>query len=157
VSRPLSLAARQALTAPETDEVFLILLTISAAGLDPPIRVVNDRSGLVSRGATFVAFPFEIALPADDADTLSTVQLRIDNVDRAIVAALRQLTAPPTVTIEVVRAAEPDVIEAGPFAMQLLTADYDALVVTGTLSFEDVLNARFPADDFAPADFPGLF
>jgi hypothetical protein len=157
MSRPLSLAARHALTASETDEVFLILLTIASAEMAVPIRVVNDRANLVSRGATFIAFPFDLVLPTDDGETLSQVQLRIDNVDREIVAAIRQLTTPPDVTLEVVRAAEPDVIEAGPFAMQLVAADYTALVVTGTLAFEDVLNARFPGDDFAPASHPGLF
>jgi hypothetical protein len=157
MSRPLSLAARHALTASETDDVFLILLTIASAEMAVPIRVVNDRANLTSRGSDFIAFPFDLVLPADDGETLSQVQLRIDNVDREIVAALRQLTTPPDVTMEVVRAAEPDVIEAGPFAMQLVAADYTALVVTGTLAFEDVLNARFPGDDFAPASHPGLF
>lgn len=157
MSRPLSLAARRALTGSETDEVFLILLTIASAEMAVPIRVVNDRANLTSRGNAFIAFPFDLVLPADDGETLSQVQLRIDNVDREIVAALRQLTTPPDVTMEVVRAAEPDIVEAGPFAMQLVAADYTALVVTGTLAFEDVLNARFPGDDFAPASHPGLF
>lgn len=153
----LSLAARRAVTARETDELFLILLTIGVGLIDPPIRVVNDALALTSRGVEFIAFPFEITLPGQDAETVRRVSLRIDNVDRAIVAALRMLAAPPTVTIEVVRRAEPDVIEAGPFDMKLVAGVYDASQVEIELGFEDVLNARFPADDFAPADYPGLF
>lgn len=153
----LSLAARRAATAAETDELFLVLLTIGQGLLDPPIRVVNDALALTSRGAAFIAFPFEIALPADDPETVRRVTLRIDNVDRAIVAALRSLAAPPRVTIEVVRRAEPDIVEAGPFDMQLVAGTYDASQVEAELAFEDILNQRFPADDFAPADYPGLF
>jgi hypothetical protein len=157
MSRNLSLAARRAITAQETDELFLVLLTIGAGLIDPPIRVVNDGAALTSRGAQFVAFPFEIELPSEEAETIQRVTLRIDNVDRAIVAALRALLEPPTVSIEVVRRAEPDVIEAGPFDMRIVAGTYDANVVEVELGFEDVLNARFPADDFAPADYPGLF
>jgi hypothetical protein len=157
MSRALSLAARQAVTAQETAEIFLILLSIEAPGMEEPIRVVNDHADCISRGLRFVAFPFEIALPGDDPDNPPTVTLRIDNVDRRIVAALRALDAIATVTIEVVRAAAPDEIEAGPFAMQLAKAIYTALAVEAELAFEDTLNARFPAGSYAPADYPGLF
>ncbi len=155
--RALPLAARRSLTAQETDEIWLVLLTISAPGLAAPIRVVNDRENLTSRGNLFVAFPFEIDLPGDSAEEVQRVTLRIDNVDRQIVAALRLVQTPPTVTLEVVRRAEPDLVEAGPFVLSLAEARYDALTVEGELVFEDVLNAAFPADTYNPADYPGLF
>lgn len=157
MSRTLTIAARRALAAPETDEAFLILLTISAEGLGAPIRVVNDGQGITSRGELFVAYPFELDLPGDDADSVPSVKLRIDNVHREIVASLRALERPPRVAIEVVRAAAPDVVEAGPFHMTLRMAEYDAPSVEGELVFEDVLNARYPADAFVPSDYPGLF
>ena len=157
MSRSLSLAARHAVTAQETAEVFLILLAIDAPGMEAPIRVVNDRADVISRGFHFVAFPFEIDLPGEDPEAPPKVTLRIDNVDRRIVAALRELQGMATVTIEVIRAADPDEIEAGPFAMQLVKATYDALAVQADLAFEDTLNARFPAGSYTPADYPGLF
>lgn len=157
MSRTLSLAARQALTAAETDELFLICLTIGDGYLPAAIRVVNDTLPLDRAAGTFLAFPFEVDLPDDDAETLKNVKLRIDNVDRSIVASLRGIQRVLPVVVEVVRRAEPDVVEAGPFALSLLSATYDALVVEGDLGFEDVLNAKFPADDFSPASHPGLF
>jgi hypothetical protein len=155
--RALSLAAVRSLTAAETDEIWVLLLTIEAPGLDPAIRVVNDRLPLTSRGHTFVAFPFEVDLPGDDAESVQRVTLKIDNVDRQIVLALRSLTEPPSVTLEVVRRGAPDLVEAGPFSLTLADARYDALVVEGDLVFEDVLNAAFPGDTYSPADYPGLF
>ncbi|WP_291299286.1 DUF1833 family protein [Elioraea sp.] len=157
MTRALSLAARQSLTAEETGEAWLILLTIEAEDLASPIRVVNDGQGITSRGNLFVAYPFEIDLPGDDADSVPRVTLKIDNVHRDIVAALRALTSPPSVAIEVVRASEPDLVEAGPFRMTLRQGSYDTLTVEGELVFEDVLNARYPADAYVPADYPGLF
>ncbi|MCX8003361.1 MAG: DUF1833 domain-containing protein [Burkholderiaceae bacterium] len=153
----LSLAARQAVTAQQTDQVFLVLLTIDPGPAAAPVRLVNDAADLVSRGQTFLAFPFEIELPGDDAERLRRVRLRIDNVHRSLVALLRGLAAPPRVTLEVVRAAEPDVVEAGPFDLAFVSAQYDARVIEIELGPEDILNARFPAGDYSPADYPGLF
>lgn len=157
MARALTLAARQSLTAEETDEVWLILLTIAAEGLTEPIRVVNDRADLFSRGQRFVAFPFEIDLPGDDGETVARVTLRIDNVDRRIVEAMRTATGVPALTIEVVRRAAPDVIEAGPFDLSIAEARADALTVEAECVFEDVLSLAFPAGQYTPADYPGLF
>lgn len=155
--RALSLAAKQSLTAQETAEIWLLLLTIDAVGLAAPIRVVNDRQNVTSRGNEFVGYPFEIDLPGDSAETVQRVTLRIDNVDRVIVASLRLVQEPPTVTLEVIRRADPDTVECGPFVMTLAEARYDAQTVEGECVFEDVLNAAFPAHTYNPADYPGLF
>lgn len=157
MSRALSLAARRAVNAQETGEVFLMLLTIAHAELEQPIRVVNDGRNCTSRGHEFIAFPFEISLPGDLEDTLPTVTLTIDNVDRQIVTTLRGIASPPTVSLEVVLASSPDIVEAGPFDMTLKTATYDALTVSGSLAFEDVLNEPFPYDSYLPSNYPGLF
>lgn len=157
MARALTLAARQSLTAAETDEVWLILLTIAAEGLSQPIRVVNDRADLFSRGARYVAYPFEIALPGDDGETVARVTLRIDNVDRQIVEAMRRATGVPGLTLEVVRRAAPDVVEAGPFDLAVVEVRADALTVEAECVFEDVLGLAFPAAQYTPSDYPGLF
>ncbi len=54
-------------------------------------------------------------------------------------------------------ASSPDIVEAGPFNMALVTAEYDALTVTGELAFKDVLNEPFPGHAYVPGDYPGLF
>jgi hypothetical protein len=153
----LSIAARQAVNAQETNEVFLLLLTLDHEDLAEPIRVVNNTEDIVSRGMTFVAYPFEIALPDEDPESVARVTLRIDNVDREIVRSLRALQAPLSVSLEVVLASSPDVVEAGPFNLTLVAAEYDALTITGELAFEDVLNEPFPGHSYVPSEYPGLF
>jgi hypothetical protein len=88
---------------------------------------------------------------------MPNVTLSIDNVDRQIVNAVRALTGPPTVTVSVVLASSPNTIEAGPYQMTLRDASYDSLVVSGTLSVEDMMNEPYPVDLMTPANFPGLF
>ena len=157
MSRTLSLAARKAVNAQETDEVFLLLLTLDHEDITEPVRVVNNTVDIVSQGETYIAYPFEIALPDEDAESVARVTLRIDNVDREIVKSLRSISSPLSVGLEVVMAASPDTVEAGPFNMTLVSAEYDALTVTGELAFEDVLNEPFPGHAYVPSDYPGLF
>jgi len=157
VSRTLSLTARQAVFSQETDQVFLLLLTIAHPDMAVPVRVVNNLEAVTSRGNEFIAFPFQINLPYDKDDQITQVTLTIDNVDQQIVVGVRALSSPPTVTLEVVLAASPDTVEAGPFDFSMKSATYDSLVVEGVLGFEDILNEPFPGNAFTPQNFPGMF
>jgi hypothetical protein len=105
----------------------------------------------------FLPYPFDLTEPDDVTDEIPQVQITIDNVDRSIVNMLRSLSSPPTVTLEVVLASSPNHVEHGPFTLHLRKADYDALVVNGTLDFGDELETAFPAHTMTPTTCPGLF
>ena len=155
--RSLSLATRQALMAQETGEVFLFLVALSHPSMIT-MRFVNNQVDIVSAGETYMAFPFDLTIPDDSADELPRVQLAIDNVDRRIVEAVRTIFSPATLTLKVIRAAEPDVAVAGPYVCALRNVGYNAMTVTGDLwPFEDVNNEIFPQHAFDPAHFTGLF
>jgi hypothetical protein len=153
----LSAPARAALYAQETDQALLPLLTISHADLTQPIRLVADGQNQTSRGNTFIAYPFSIDIPDETGDQPPTPRLTIDNVAEDILVAIRALSSAPTITLEVVLSGSLDTVEAGPFALSLLSVDYDALTITGQLGSEDMLNESFPGDAYTPANFPGLF
>lgn len=153
----LSPAALQAMLSAETDEMFLACVTFTHADMIQPIRVVNDKQDLVRNAGTFQAFAFDIDLPGEGGTGAREVQIKIDNVDRQIVQALRSLAGPPQVTLEVVLASSPNTLESGPHNFRLKSAHYDALVVTGSLGFEsDLLNQPYPAATFTPTNSPGL-
>ena len=101
MSRPVSLTFKQAVNAQETSEAFLILITIDHPDLSQPIRVTSDAVDTTSRSNLFVAFPFELTLPADSEDRPPRASLRIDNVDRQIVQAIRDITSAPSVLMEI--------------------------------------------------------
>ena len=66
MSRNLTPDTRRALNAPETAEIFTVLLTIAHPDLDVPIRVCDGGADVTSRGDTFAAYPFALALPEDE-------------------------------------------------------------------------------------------
>lgn len=157
--RPLSTVAKAAIFAQQTGEVFLVLLDLEHPNFSSTIRVCNNDLAIVSRGYTYVPFPFEISLPDETEDSPPRVSLKIDNVDRRVVTEIRSVVSgsPVTVRLFVVVASSPDTVEAGPFEFSLRDVQYDATKVEGTLLFEDVLNESFPSESFTPARFPGLF
>ena len=157
MSRDISLTAKQAINAPETSEAFLILLTIDHPNLSQPIRVSSDSVDTTSRGNLFIAFPFELTLPNDSDDNAPRATLNIDNVDRQIVQAIRSIPSAPTVLMEIIRGADPDLVEAAFPDFQLRNVTYNSLVVSGELTLEQFLGEPYPAGGFFPANFPGLF
>ena len=150
---------KAALTAQETDQIPLVLLAINHSDLAAPIRVVNNGANITSNGVLFVAFPFEVTLPDDEESTLATVTLTIDNVDRTIVTAVRSMSNDELATCEmdVILAATPNTVEAGPFNFSIKQISYDASKVTAEMAFEDILNEIYPKDDFNPNDYPGMY
>lgn len=143
--------------AAQTSEAFVLLLTFAHPDLAVPIRVCNAGDTLWSGGFEFPHFPFEFELPGEVEGAPPTVRLRICNVDRSIVEAIRSIQSPPTVTLSLVMASSPDTIEAGPFEFTLRDATFDAIIVEGGLAYQDVLNEPFPADQFSPTRTPGIF
>lgn len=147
----------KAINSEHTDEVFLVLLTLSHSEWIAPFHFVNNNENITSRGQEYIAYPFEIILPSSLGDSLPSVTLKIDNVDRRITDELRKVIEPINIQIEVILASEPDIVEVGPFKMEIRSADYETLTIEGTLSFDYGLFDTFPSDEFIPSLYPGLF
>lgn len=154
--RTMSPAAVAATMALNSSEVFLLLLTISHPDLEDDLRFVNNLESVTSNGELFVAFPFEVELPAQKDDSPGEARIRIDNIDRDIVKAVRTLTSPPTVKFEVIMASSPDTVEAEFTGMVLRNTSYDALIVRGVLRFEDLLSEPVSIQ-ITPSRFPAMF
>jgi len=157
VSRSISNIAKEALYSQETGEAFLILLTIDHISLETPIRVCNNASNIVSRGLEFIAYPFELTLPDDRENASPRAKLTIDNIDRQIVKTLRDITSTADVLIEIIRAAEPDIVEAKFINFKLSNVKYDYFKVEGDLTIENFTAEPYPAGIFSPSMFPALF
>lgn len=166
MSRPLSNAAKQAIFAQQTSEVFIILVTIAHETFDNPIRVCSDPfevlpdagvRGIVSRGDEYVFLPFSIELPVQDDSGVARASISVDNITREIVQYVREATSALSITIEVVLASDPDTPEITVADFKLERVTYDALTVSGEISVEYYELEPFPARRFTPSDFPGLF
>jgi len=158
MSRNTSLLFRQAINAPETDQVFLVLVEISDPSFSPPIRVCNNSVDITGpEGNTYLAYNFDISLPDDTEDSAPTCKITIDNVDRALTEGIRTLTSPPTVRTMVVLASTPTVIEADFSDFKLANITYDAMVIEGNITVESYAAEPWPGDSFIPSGFPGMF
>jgi len=157
MSVPISDAAKAAIYAPETDEVFIILITIDHVDLSAPIRVCSDREDLTHAGDLYVAYPFEITLPESSGATFINAKIAIDNVDREIVKTVRSISSAASFDIKIVMASSPEVIELHLPDYQMIHVGYDVLKVTGDLSLENFLDEPYPGDSFTPGLAPGLF
>lgn len=153
----LSTPAKTAAYAQETGEVFIALITISHPSMVVPIRVSSDGVNTVSRGNTFIAFPFEYLPPAMGAGKEPRARLRIDNVDQEIMIKIRSIDTAPTVLVEVVLSSSLDTVETSFPDFELRNVEWDALVVEGDLTLESFLDEPYPAVVFSPATFPGIF
>jgi hypothetical protein len=134
-----------------------LLLELDNSELANPIRVTSNSIDTTHDGNTYVAFPFEIALPDDTDENTPTARLTIDNVSREIVRAVRIVTGPVNVNIKVVLGSDPDTVEAEFPDFQLRDVKYNVLTVEGQLNIERFAQEPFPAGKFDPARFPGLF
>ena len=164
--RPLSNAAKHAIYAQQTDEVFIILATISNPNFEDDIRVCSDPyellpdagvKGVVSRGQEYIYLPFTINLPAQDDTGVAKASISIDNISREIVSAVRKASSSLGITIEIVLASAVDNVEVSVQDFRLERVSYDAFTVSGDISAEYFDLEPFPARRFTPSDFPGLF
>ena len=157
MSRVVSPAAQIAILANETAEAVLILLEITEASLDEPIRVVQNNENITSRGNVYAGYPFEIDLPAESTEISRSVKLEIDAVDQQIIQAVRQAGERADVRMEVVLSSTPDIVEAGPFDFKLRSVQFDHQTVTGDLVFSEIETRKSPAHSFTSHLFPDLF
>lgn len=147
----------KALIDQNTDQVFLWLLTITHEATGETHRLVSNLDNVVSRGETYLAFPFEFVLPSDDGESLPEIPIVINYVSDELVALLRKHADGVVVLAEIILASAPDQPEYTIEDLVIKTVTYDAGQVTLTAKVEDLMSQRFPADDFLPRSFPGMF
>ena len=133
-----------------------MLLQTTHPNLPEAIRVVNNNENVTSGGNVYIAYPFEIELPGEDSDQPPLARLRIDNVDRLLVATVREIATPPQITIRVVLASQPDTIEMEFQGLTMRNVTYDAATISGELVFEQIL-VEPVATVMTPSKFPGAF
>lgn len=155
--RVTSTEARAALYAQQTRAVFLSLLTIDHEDMATPVRYVNDLVDIVSRGETYRAFPINPPMPASVPGELQQVEFVVDNINREMIATIRGISTPATITEELILASTPDVVQAGPWALDLIGAVYDAYQIKLTVASEALWNEPYPHGLMTPPLFPSLF
>ena len=171
----LSATAIKAMFSSETEQAVVMLLTIY--GLDGTTVVIrladnfNKRIsetdadivyGVRSRLNDYVFLPMEISLPSETEDGNSNCSIRFNFVTPEAIQIIReQLTGPVKVLLELVltdgTSADLDTVEATFSGFYITSASYNAESITLTLGMINYNTEPFPAYNFTPRNFPGLF
>lgn len=159
----LTSAAKEAMTAQETQEVLLNLLTISYDG-SAILHVTDNNEQIISNGQTFEPCAFSVLLPDQSTDGNKNCRLQIDNTDISIYRAIktavinsRNQKKDITVYAAVIMASEPDNYIEGPLNFILRDITADANAITGNLYDSYIHDRKFTNLTYNPTDFPGMF
>ena len=153
----LSPAATEAVLAPETEKVFLHLLTIeTSAGV--MLRFVDNNQHVSSRGNEYIAAAFNIILPEQTDNSPRPCRLAIDNTDMLIYQEIKKAVGQDIfVTICVIMADTPDVYERGPLKYRLRNVWANKENIEGEVYDFYLTDRKYPKDTYIPEDFEGLF
>lgn len=165
-----SQALKEAYASAPPDAIVLMTLELRHPSFDAPVRVVANTEDLTltleadapadpSAGVLFVALPFALEAPAQEPDRLPEATVAIDNVSAEIGKALEAAVAaraPVDVTYREWLADDPSAPAFVLHGMTLARATATPTRVTGSLTFLDLVNLRFPRDDYTIERFPGL-
>lgn len=171
--RRLSLNARLAQDAEGSAEIEVALILIEHPDLEAPIRLSTDNTERLSddplmygtrsswRGANPVTDPYlwvvaSAVLPGDAEDAPATAQIALENLDAEMVELVRAFTDPAQVSLAVVLADSPDVIEGEWTGLQLVSADITAGEIVLSISRDEVELEPFPPGRMTRLNFPGL-
>lgn len=171
--RRLSLNARLAQDAEGSAEIEVALILIEHPDLTAPIRLSTDNTERLTddplmygtrsswRGANPISEPYlwiiaSAVLPGDAEDAPATAKIVLENLDAAMVALVRSFTDPATISLAVVLADTPDVIEAEWTGLRLVSADITAGEIVLSISRDEVELEPFPPGRMTRLNFPGL-
>lgn len=169
---PLSPKAAVAALAPETSEREVYLLTISHPQWTDPIRLSTDPTellridettgtpmyGTVSRGNAYEYLPIKAILPDSRDETPPECKLVLDNVSRFVAPHLLTVDKDaPRITVDVVLASSPDVVDQQWPDMDLQSTNLDVQSAEAKVGMDTASSEPVPWLRFVPAYFPNIF
>jgi hypothetical protein len=149
-------------------ETLIAFLTVRHDNLAEPIRIVSDLFDYVRGGDLFTGIPFDVALVNDD-DQQPVTEVRVQNIDRRIGAALRDASGVATVELDICTSSDFDMGQDP--RQEIGTADViyrlthyelrdvsaDALEVSGRAALPDYASEPWPAITTTQLRCPGLY
>lgn len=158
MSRELSPKLLAQIFAESSDDPFLALFTLTHPSWSEIIYLVNNTESVTSNGNVFEPFPVRLTLPVDDGESIRKVTIELDNVSQELIEEIRSVTDTNIdVTIELVLASDPDVVELDITGLSIKSVDYDATAIRASLYLDDFLNTEITSEKYNTTNFPGIF
>lgn len=155
MSNDLSEELKAEIFSQESGDPFLTLITLEHE--DFTARLVNNSVDIVSRENTYTAFPMRITLPTDDGETVRDFTIEFDNVSLDLIQNMRSVTTPIGVTIEMVLASLPDVVQMSHEDLLIRSISYNAKTISAKIALDNFLSVAMTSERYNPTNFPGMF
>lgn len=159
MARSVATTIVQAVNAQDTDNAFLVLLTLTHSSF-ATVRLVNNTVDVVSNGNTYTAFPFKIELPASTEDFQPIMTATVYNATIGLVNEVRTIAGSReriAVRIDVVASSDLDNPVYTVSTFEITNAEYDDTIMTFDMAVDTLIAEGYPADSFSPPNFPGIF
>lgn len=161
----LSQAIKEAYASAPSDVIVYHTLEINHPAFTQPIYVVRDNADLTAtleteEEVTFIRYAFDLVKPEVSATGVPQCTITIDNVSREILANI-QLALQSIDTITVVYREYISTDLSGPqnnppLTMTVLSISADVFRISAVVGFPDLVNKRFPSQEYTAELFPGL-
>lgn len=137
----------------------LLLITIAHPELAGGVlRLVRDYAPVTSRGNVYTPTALQVRWMGAQPDRPSRASLRLDDVDKTLLDALRSVRKPaPVVTIEAVLASSPDVVQTAITGCEMRELPYDSVSIEGDLTLPAIDDVAFPPRLYTPSIAPAIF
>lgn len=143
--------------AQESEDPFLVLVTITHEDFPEPFYLVNNSETITSRGITYNPFPMRIVLAADDGESLKDYRIEFDNVSLELIESLRSVTGPINISMEMVLASLPNEVQMSQYDLKITNITYNAHLITAIIVLDNFLNTEVTSERYEPSNFPGIF
>jgi len=130
------------------------LLGVNSGG-PGSMAVTIEGTGL---SKDFIFFPMDITLPSESDDGNSNCTIAINFANKQLIDFIRtNLTSPAKILLQLVLSGNPGYVEASFSNFYITGVSYSAQGVNLELSMINYSTEPFPAYNFSPKYFPGLF
>lgn len=140
-----------------TEKVICWLFTIAHAESGEVYFKTNNTETLVSNGQAFDYLPVDFELPSDDGETISEIKITFKTAPKELIDLVRRYAGGITIDAQLVIADNPDNIEFEIEDLEIKQVHYDKAQIELTAQPEQLIDMRFPADDYLPGTFMGMF
>ena len=136
---------------------ILTLLTITHSTLITPIYCVLNNENVISNSIEYIAYPFKFEPPKFRKDGIDPGSITIENIDGAIVEALRTAAGAeePKCTFSFVLANDLNTVQRTWPSLLLTSAKYTD-TITGSLQYPQLNSEPYTKYYFNDVYFPGL-
>jgi hypothetical protein len=161
----LSEALKEAYASAPANEIVYHTLEIDHPDFTVPIRVVRDRVELIAttenaEEVTFIPFAFDVVPPDVQSEQMPTCTIEIDNVGRELMSQLEAAytsSEPITMTYRQYLESDKSVPQNNPpLILTILSISANVMRIRATCGYADLLNKRFPNEEYTAERFPGL-